>query len=69
MPAAPGKREATKPNKGDQRYVRRNEDGEFTESEDLNRSLSQDDRKDAEKTSKPGHGDKGDGPTGDKSGK
>lgn len=58
------KRELIEPNEGDKRYVRRDEDGQFTESDDLHRSLSQDDKKDAQKTSKPGQGDKGDGHTG-----
>lgn len=61
------KRELIEPNEGDKRYVKRDEDGKFTESDDLNRSLSQDDRKDAKKTSKPGHGDEGDAHTGDES--
>ena len=44
----------------DKRYVRRNEKGQFTESDDVGRSLSQDVRKRAKTTVKPGHGDKGD---------
>lgn len=55
------KRELIEPNPGDKRYVRRDDEGKFTESDDLHRSLSQDDKKDAEKTAKPGHGDEGDG--------
>ena len=43
------KREEIEPTPGDNRYVRRNEDGEFIESDDLNRALSQDDRKNAKK--------------------
>jgi hypothetical protein len=54
-----GKRELIEPN-GDKRYVRRDAEGKFTESDDVGRSLSQDQRRDAETTSKPGHGDKGD---------
>ena len=46
--------------KGDKRYVRRNEKGEFTESDDVGRSLSQDKKRKAKTTSKPGQGDKGD---------
>ena len=61
-----GKRETIEPHEGDKRYVRRNDEGEFTESDDLNRSLSQDDRQDAKTTVKPGHGDEGDGHTGGK---
>lgn len=44
----------------DKRYVRRNEKGEFHESDDQSRSLSQDQRKKAKKSAKPGQGDKGD---------
>ena len=61
------KRELIEPNPGDKRYVKRDEDGQFTESVDQHRSLSQDDKKKAKKTSKPGHGDEGDSHTGDES--
>jgi hypothetical protein len=44
----------------DKRYVRRKADGTFHESDDVGRSLSQDRRKSAKSTSKPGQGDKGD---------
>ncbi len=44
----------------DKRYVRRNKKGEFHESDDQSRSLSQDQRKRAKKSAKPGQGDKGD---------
>jgi len=44
----------------DKRYVRRNEKGEFHESDDQSRALSQDQRKKAKKSAKPGQGDKGD---------
>jgi hypothetical protein len=44
----------------DKRYVRRDEQGRFKESDDVGRSLSQDRRRQAETVSKPGHGDKGD---------
>ena len=60
------KRELIEPNEGDKRYVRRDEDGKFTDSVDLHKSLSRDDKKDAKKTSKPGQGDKGDGHTGNR---
>jgi hypothetical protein len=59
-----GKRELIEPNEGDKRYVRRDEDGQFESEVDLNRSLSQDDKHNAKKTSKPGQGDRGDGHTG-----
>lgn len=53
-------RELIEPHKGDKRYVRRDENGRFTESDDVSRSLSQDVRKQA-KTKKPrNQGDKGD---------
>ena len=55
-----GKRELIEPHEGDKRYVRRDESGKFTESDDLNRSLSQDDKKQAKTVSSPGQGDKGD---------
>ena len=60
------KRELIEPTEGDKRYVRRDDDGQFSESDDLNRSLSQDDRQNAETTSKPGQGDQGDGHTGNR---
>lgn len=54
------KRELIEPHKGDKRYVRRDEDGKFKESDDVSRSLSQDVRKDAENETESGHGDRGD---------
>jgi hypothetical protein len=60
------KRELIEPNEGDKRYIRRNEDGQIEESVDLHRSLSQDDKHNSKKTSKPGQGDKGDGHTGNR---
>lgn len=44
----------------DKRYVRRNEKGQFQESDDVGRSLSQDIKRHAKKTVKSGQGDKGD---------
>ena len=44
----------------DKRYVRRNEKGQFKESDDVRRSLSQDVRRKAKRVVKPGYGDKGD---------
>jgi len=44
----------------DKRYVRRDEDGQFKESEDVGRSLSQDQKRDAKTKTKSGEGDKGD---------
>ena len=54
-------RELIEPNDGDKRYVRRNEQGEFTDSQDdVGRSLSQDRRTHAETETKKGQGDRGD---------
>ena len=44
----------------DKRYVRRNSQGEFKESDDVGRSLSQDRRKKAKRKVRSGQGDKGD---------
>lgn len=54
------KRELIEPNPGDKRYVRRDEQGQFKESDDVGRSLSTDRRREAEATVKPGQGDRGD---------
>jgi uncharacterized membrane protein YgcG len=53
-------RELIEPNEGDKRFVRRDEEGKFKESDDVSRSLSQDQKRDAKTESKPGQGDKGD---------
>ena len=53
------KRELVEPN-GDKRLVRRDESGQFKESDDLGRSLAQDVKKAAKTTVKSGQGDKGD---------
>ncbi|MFN2602670.1 MAG: hypothetical protein ABR582_07955 [Gemmatimonadaceae bacterium] len=44
----------------DKRFVRRNPKGQFSESDDVGRSLSRDVRQHAKKTVKPGYGDQGD---------
>jgi len=44
----------------DKRYVRRDEKGQFKESDDVGRSLSQDIRKTANTKAGAGQGDKGD---------
>lgn len=55
------KRELIEPNEGDKRYVRRDEEGKFTDDQaDVTKSLRQDVKKDAKTTVKPGHGDRGD---------
>lgn len=54
-------REQVEPNKSDKRYVRRNDQGEFTDSQDdVSRSLSQDRKKAAKTEVKKGQGDRGD---------
>ena len=44
----------------DKRYVRRDDKGQFKESDDVRRSLSQDVRKHAKAEVPPGQGDRGD---------
>lgn len=44
----------------DKRYVRRDSKGQFNESDDVGRSLSQDRRRSAKTASKSGQGDRGD---------
>jgi hypothetical protein len=44
----------------DKRYVRRDLNGKFNESDDQGRSLGQDRRRKAKKVAKSGQGDKGD---------
>lgn len=58
MPAK--KRELIEPHSGDKRYIRRDDQGRIKESDDVSRSLSQDQRKKAVTVSKPGQGDRGD---------
>lgn len=55
----PAKRELIAPN-GDKRYVRRDAQGRFAESDDVGRSLTRDRKRHAKTTSKSGYGDKGD---------
>jgi hypothetical protein len=55
------KRELVEPNPGDKRYVRRDDEGQFTDSQDdVGRSLSQDQKRDAKTESEKGQGDRGD---------
>ena len=56
----PGKRELIEPHKGDKRFVRRNDDGRFSESDGAGKSLAQDVRKPARTVAKKGQGDRGD---------
>ena len=44
----------------DKRYVRRDDEGRFSESDDVGRSLSQDVRRHAKTKVKKGQGDRGD---------
>ena len=44
----------------DKRYVRRDEKGQFKESDDVGKSLSQDQKRQAKNVAKPGQGDRGD---------
>ena len=44
----------------DKRFVRRDDKGQFKESDDVGRSLAQDVRKHAKTKVKPGYGDRGD---------
>lgn len=44
----------------DKRYVRRDDKGQFKESDDQGRSLAQDIKRDAKTTVKAGQGDRGD---------
>ena len=54
------KRELIEPHKGDKRYARRDAQGRFKEMDDVGRSLSQDQKRQAKNTAKPGQGDRGD---------
>ena len=54
-------RELIEPNEGDKRYVRRDDKGQFTDSQDdVSRSLSKDQQTDAQHESSKGQGDRGD---------
>lgn len=44
----------------DKRYVRRDDQGQFKESDDVGKSLAQDRKRDAEHSTKKGQGDRGD---------
>ena len=54
------RRELIEPHEGDKRYVRRDEDGQFAEQDDVSRSLGRDVRRDAETETSSGQGDRGD---------
>jgi hypothetical protein len=58
---AESRRELIEPNEGDKRFIRRDENGQFTEEQvDVGRSISADMRTTAKKTVPKGQGDKGD---------
>jgi len=61
------KRELIEPREGDKRFVRRDAQGRFDESDDAGRSLSQDRKRSAKTTARPGQGDKGDRNAGSRS--
>jgi hypothetical protein len=54
------KRELIEPNEGDKRFVRRDDQGRFEESDDVSRSLSQDRKRDSQTEVESGQGDRGD---------
>jgi hypothetical protein len=60
----PGKRSSSKreliDTGTDKRYVRRDGKGQFKESDDVGKSLSQDIKRQAKTVAKPGQGDRGD---------
>jgi hypothetical protein len=53
-------RELLEPRKGDKRFVRRDRQGQFRESDDLGKSLAVDRRKRAKTVARKGNGDRGD---------
>jgi hypothetical protein len=54
------KRELIDTKKGGKRFVRRDESGQFNESDQVGRSLAADQRQDAKNKAPQGQGDKGD---------
>ena len=54
------KRELIEPHPGDKRYVRRDKEGRFKESDDVGRSLAADRRVKAKTVVTKGQGDRGD---------
>jgi hypothetical protein len=53
-------RELIEPNKGDKRYVRRDENGRFGKQVDVGKSLAADRRQHSNTKAKKGEGDRGD---------
>ena len=54
------KRELIEPTPGDKRYVRRDDDGRFSDQVDVGKAAAQDQKRQARTESKPGQGDRGD---------
>ena len=54
------KRELIEPHAGDKRYVRRDKQGQFKESDDVGKSLAADRRTKAKTVAPKGQGDRGD---------
>ena len=55
------KRETIEPNAGDKRYIRRDDQGQFTNDQvDVGKSSAADQRQHAKTPAKPGQGDRGD---------
>ena len=54
------KRELIEPTPGDKRYARRDDEGRFTEMDDVGRSSAQDQKRQAKTVAPKGQGDRGD---------
>lgn len=54
------KRELIEPAPGDKRYVRRDDQGRFNESDDVGRASAQDQKRQAKTEATSGQGDRGD---------
>ena len=54
------KRELIEPTPGDKRYARRDDEGRFTEMDDVGRSSAQDQKRQAKHSAPKGQGDRGD---------
>ena len=58
------KRDLIEPNKGDKRFVRRDDQGQFTHDQtDVGKSLAADQRQHSKTPAKKGQGDRGDRPS------
>lgn len=53
-------RELIEPNEGDKRYVRRDDQGRFSEVDDVGRAEAQDQKRESKREAKRGEGDRGD---------